>query len=481
MATIDSNPETINASDCVHPQYTKQAQNWAQMRDTYEGEQVVKAKGEVYLPKTAGQEQDPNGNTLYSNYKTRSIFWDYVNDTVQDMLGLINKEPVQYVLPTQLEDWSKEAGADGESLKVLYRAVNEQQLIVSRVGLVLDPPERTDIQSLPRINRYEAETILTWDDQNKPPRWVILDESHYEAKNFKYEIKNEYRLLALDGADQYYTITFDKFPSLDDVSQPIVAEDPANPSYGEAVYPELNGKRFNKIPIQIINAASLSWDTERPMMLGLSNIALASYRGEADYRLALFMQAQETLFLKGFLPDEGQNIRVGAGASVSSVGEQADMKFVGVSGSGLEEMRESQGHLDAKAQDMGVQLKEKSGVESGDALITRLTVRTATMATVAETAAMGIRNIIQMAMEWAGMAGIKDVEVIAPTDFTDSAVDTKAMIDVVSAVERGMFTLEDYHSWLSKNDYTADQFDEWQEKLATAMRANLGFSDAQQQ
>jgi hypothetical protein len=428
-----------NLSASYHPEYDEYCIDWKQMRDTYAGERVVKENATVYLPKTAGMEADgTTGTKAYNAYKLRTVFYDFVATTVSDMLGVLEKEPTVYEFPGRLEPIEEDAGPDGEPIHIIHRRVNEQQLITGRVGLLLDPPSATTPAALPSVVQYNAETILNWDDDNKSPRWIVLDESRnvVEEGTLSWSWKEEYRLLAIDGSGKYYTAVYDQYPRNVDLDNPAVAADPSNPGNGEAVYPVLNGNTLDMIPFVVINATSLGVNVEKPMLLGLSNLALATYRGDADYRQALFLQAQDTLFLKGFSEAERTSVRVGAGASLSSTNTEADAKFVGIESDGLPEMKESQRDLIEKATDMGIEMRDKSGVESGDAILTRLTVRTATLTTVAKVAAAGVQKLLRIAAMWAGVDP-EAVEVTPNLDFTDSAVTPKEVLEMWTVAQAG--------------------------------------------
>jgi len=113
-----------NLSASNHPEYDEYSTDWQQMRDTFNGERIVKEAGTTYLPKTAGMESDGTaGNTAYASYKLRTVFYDFVATTIADMLGVLEKEPTVYELPTRLEPLEETAGPDNEPIRVVYRAL----------------------------------------------------------------------------------------------------------------------------------------------------------------------------------------------------------------------------------------------------------------------------------------------------------------------------------------------------------------------
>jgi len=58
-----------------HPLYQKRSSQWEIIRDCYEGEDAIKAKGEKYLPRASG-----SANWQYEAYKTRARWVNFVGE-----------------------------------------------------------------------------------------------------------------------------------------------------------------------------------------------------------------------------------------------------------------------------------------------------------------------------------------------------------------------------------------------------------------
>lgn len=462
-----------------HPEYDKMTPFWSQMRDTSANEQAVKAGSTTYLPKTPGQEADDTfGDDKYKAYKSRAVYYEYLKDTQRDSIGLLTSEPTVYTVPDRLEFYLEKASDCGESVHEMERRIYDEQLVVSRGGMLLEPADDMGIETGVKSVMYAAERILNWDDDHVPPRWLVLDESRMVLQDgtLEREVQTEYLLLALDGNGEYYTMRFESWPTGFDMAAPGEPDpDAEDGAYNVPMYPELIGKRMEVIPFTVFNATSITAAVEYPVLLSLSNLALSTYRGEADYRQALFMQGQETLFLKGFSEDERANIKVGAGSWFGSNNPDAEAEFLGVKGEGLSESRESQESLKNECKNLGVELME-SGAESGKALNTRLTIRTASLADLAAVSAAAIHQQLTYAAQWYGLsdADIEAIDVSANTDFTVSDATSREMLELWSTVQQGGMTLEDYHAWLAENDFTTMQFDEWMDKVQATGGLALG-------
>ncbi len=308
-----------------HPQYVKQVPDWDLMHDVHEGERTIKDAGKKYLPVTAGQLVDgmntnQPGKAAYDAYKERAVFPNSVKDAVEAMIGVMHHKPPVIELPTAMEPMLESVTLHGESLEMLLQRINEQQLITGRIGLLLDVSDKSLVGTLPYIAMYQAGAILNWDDGSvgdpvkQNLNLVILDESEEERiPNFEWEFKRKYRVLILGDPDTnekelegiYSTGTF--------------TDDGASFNTKDLIQPSIGGKTLDEIPFIFINAKDIVPDPDAPPLLGLGQLALTIYRGEADYRQALFMQGQDTLVtigaVSGCVDDEGVGTIIRTGAN----------------------------------------------------------------------------------------------------------------------------------------------------------------------
>lgn len=460
---------TISDSVPKHQDYVAMLEIWQQMRATSSGERAVKAAGTTYLPKTQGQAADKTfGKDNYDAYKMRAIYYEFVKTTQTDMMGLLTKEPTVYEIPERLELYRENATAFGD-VEHLERRIYEQQLITSRLGLLLDIQVDDGADTMPVTVITAAERVVNWDDDNEPPRWIVLDESGLRQieGGLKREDVTEFLLLALDANDHYYTYRFKSWLDGFDINDP-GPESPVEDigQIGAIVYPKIMNKTIDVIPFSFVNATSITPDVEMPAFASLSNLTLATYRGSADYRQTLFMQGQETLFVRGFSTEESADLVMGAGSYIASQNGESNAEFIGISALGLEETRESQESLKKECKNLGIELMENAA-ESGNALNTRLSLRTASLSDLSQVAASAIRQQLQYVARWIGLSDtdVESIKVKAATDFTDSTKTTKEMLELWSVVQQAGMTIEDYHEWLAVNDFTTDDFEDWHAKV----------------
>ena len=454
-----------------HPMYARFLPEWELMRDSYRGERYVKEKGMLYLPATSGMHLDnvnvvgSAGWNAYQAYKTRAVFHDFVARAVEWAIGVMWSKPPEIELPTQLEDLREHATPTGESLEQLLRRINIEQLVMGRLGLLADMPKVPNPEKpLPYLASYHAETIINWDagkigDQNDPGLdLLVLDESeNIRDGAFEWKMQEKYRalilgdLVATEGAAGKVNYKAGVFEG-------------ANFVEDDMIEPAVRGKTLQRIPFQFINSKDLIPTPDDPPLLGLARLAMTIYRGEADYRQALFMQAQDTLVVVG--GDEDKSYRIGAGATIT-VKEGGDAKFIGCNSQGLPEMRSALENDKSQAKEMAGHLVEKSSQkESGDALNIRVGAQTATLNQIARTGAEGLQRQLRLIAEWIG-ANPDDVVVEPCLDFADDALTGKDLIDLMSAKTMGApISLKSIHNAMVDGGLTEMTMDDELDEIA---------------
>ncbi|AAT69536.1 62 kDa structural protein [Alphaproteobacteria phage PhiJL001] len=467
--------------DSKHPLYTDNLDQWTQVRDTHEGQHQVKEKGGVYLPPTSGMQQDgmnsanDPGWKQYDAYRLRAVVPDIVRDAVEAMIGVMHHKPPVIELPATMEPLREKATLRNESLEMLLRRINEEQLITGRLGLLTDMPKApsqsdqrvqasgpsTTINDLPYIALYTAEAIINWDKgrsdgiQIQNLNLVVLDESEYERdKDFEWVWQEKYRVLILGEAEV-------NEPQGQGVySVGVFRDNQFTFSQGEMVTPSHRGTTLQMIPFTFINSCDIVPEPDQPPLLGLSNLVLTIYRGEADYRQSLFNQGQDTLVTIGAnLQDE--QARVGANARLD-LPTDADAKYIGVDSSGLSEQREALTNDYNRAAQKGGQLLDSVSREreSGEALTVRVAARTATLNQIAITGAFGLQQTLRHIATWIG-ANPEEVVVTPNLDFVDNTFAPADLVQIMAAKNVGApISYETIHMWLQNMDVTELDFEE---------------------
>jgi len=472
--------------DAKHPLYVEFEGDWLQMRHTRRGQRVVKAEGVKYLPPTSGMIADgvldvnSVGYQAWNAYRMRAVFPEFVKQAVEAALGVMHNKPPVIELPEQLEPLREKATVTGESLIALLRRVNEEQLVTGRLGLLVDVPTGPGEQQ-PYIAFYRAEDVINWDDGSSTElilqalNLVVLNESENErghADALDWEFVRKFRVLALgdvlanEPSGTYRVGVFREKATRGDARPGEVNGLDFTDTF--LIEPSIGGKTASELPFVFINAKDIVPAPDDPPMLGLSNLALTVYRGEADYRQALFMQGQDTLVTIGF---QGDGIgkpqhRIGAGASID-LPIDGDAKFIGTDSTGLEEMRlalqndrREAGHSAGKLIDETSREKE-----SGEALKVRVSARTATLNQIALAGAGGLQELLRKIARWIG-ADESKVVVTPNLDFTDETMSGEELGQFMAAKTLGApLSAESVHKLMADRGVTEKTFEEELEKL----------------
>ena len=472
----------------LHPDYVLRLQEWIQLQDTYDGERAVKSKRFDYLPPSAGMIMDglttpqSPGFKDYDAYLTRAYYPDVVKDAVKAMVGIIHEKPADIKLPKKLEGMMTKATIQGESLQQLHRRITVAQLLKARCGLLVDAPQGVDIdKATPYLSFYEPEHIINWDagklnEGMNTLDLVVLDESGYRREGFTWKTERKYRVLSRGGPAALES-GWERPPEGSPYAVAVKVNDTSMPIMEDFIFPAIGGRTLDDIPFVFIGANDLVPEPDISPLIGLSNLALAIYRGEADYRQTLYLQGQNTLVVIGGSVDEAnpQQLRVG-NKGVIDLRIGGDAKYIGVSAAGLSEMRQSLKADYDNAALQGVAFLDVGNArgESGEALRIRVAARTTTISTVSKAAAAGLEQALKYCAQWVG-ADPDEVSVMATTDFADQTVAGAALLAFMQAKQLGLpLSLRSMHRMMKMNDMTEMDFEEENAQIEEEAASYLG-------
>ena len=299
---------------------------------------------------------------------------------------------------------------------------------------------------------------------------VVLPESENERTDtFEWQWVKKHRVLVLgpvstneDAASPGVVYRLGLFRDSDQFTEEALIE------------PAATGRKATEIPFVFINAVDVVPAPDVPPLLGLSNLALTFYRGQADYRQSLFMQGQDTLVVIGGTTQPDEALRIGAGARID-LPLNGDAKYIGVEAAGLEEQRLALENDNREAQQMSGQLLEAASreKESGEALKTRMAARTATLVQVAHAGAFGLQEALRKLARWFG-ADPEAVKVTPNLDFADQSMTGKELGELMAAKAQGApLSLQTVHDLMANRGLTEKTFDEEIEQIEAERELEL--------
>ena len=481
-----------------HPEWIATEPDWVIVRDSSEGQRQVKSKGQTYLPPTSGMvelglDQNQPGSKMYLSYAKRAVFPFLVRPAVNALVGVMHREDAVIELPKAMEPIRESATLEGEDLLTLLRRINEQQIMVGRIGLLADVADGNK-RNVPYIVTYEAESIINWDESRREDGknrldLVVLDESDFErTSSFGWDFVRKYLVLDLVdpkdlavGEENAVPISLDQntvYRSRLEISDQQMLESegvnrqtevtPSTSISIQGVSPSLKGATLPEIPFVFVGSVDLTPTPDQIPMLGLANLSMTIFRGEADYRNTLFLQGQDTLVTIGDQSDDTKKDRfVGAAASIE-LPLGGDAKFIGVSSDGLSEQREALENDYSNASELGANLLSSSKGAQKEAEATlqiRVAARTASILTIVNAGAQGLQTILREIAVWMGLDP-KQVTVTPNTDFVPDEFTPKDLLDFIAAKNAGaQISFETIHDWLREKGVTDIDFKEELKKI----------------
>jgi len=479
------NPKAAgNSSDLsnTHPQYDCRVRQWERCRDCLAGQDAIKSRngGQCYLPPTAGMildgmnGQHDLGYQNYQAYLARAHYYAFCSEAVDLALGMLwNKPPViEGLKGTPLEYLETRATHEGESLERLLYRINEAQIGTGRIGIFADMPAGETLGvPQPYISIYNEYSIINWDASftgelaNEKLNLVVLDESGPKRINtFQWEDWAQYRVLTLGPIDTNETVGGYK--------QGVFASSGDAPVFDEDVLfaPVVQGKPLDEIPFVFINANSTTSCPQDPPLLSLADATLYLYRVQADYSAELHGQTSATLVTKGLTKtpkDEKKPQRLGVGGHVDlGSNKDADAWFLELSGKGLPELRTAVNDAKTHCRERSGEVVDQSsrGRESGNSLEQRISVRTATLHSIAQHGAEGVTKLLRILGKWLGMAAeeISKIKVIPNTVFAVPSFNGVDLLALTKAKQSGgaIIPYSVIHSYMVSRGLTTLPFDE---------------------
>ena len=416
-----------------HDDYVKFRDAWIKVRDCMEGEDVVKAKGETYLPRPSGMAGDYA--SAYDSYVERAHFPLITSYALQGALGIVIARLPEFNVPKQLEYILKTATKDGKSLQQLFLDVIIEIFQTGRVPLLVDIVSKKNEF---RFVQYKAEDFINWktsliDDERSLILGVLKEERPDSEDIFSNDTKDVYRVLNSDDKDQYFTTLYD--------------DNGINPD--SEIVPEFRGKTLNKIPLFLAGSINNSFDMQHIPLISVANCSVQIYRKEADLANAEYMSCNPTLCVVGASNDENLPNVVGSSVMIVLPNEQARVFYTVTDTAALTHVKAHISDLYDEAIRHGVAILDaRKGVEAAEALRIRQSTQTASIYSVYLSAMNAIRQGLETMCEWGGYP--KDEVILdAPSSLTQSTPDSSVLKEIIEGWGKEVVPLPVIHRYLT--------------------------------
>lgn len=444
MALINNEIKTYPVTFSC-PQYTKQSGRWRVCRDTIEGEDVVKDRGELYLPMASGKDCEGR-KKRYEAFKMRTPYVNFTGGAHGIMHAMIFRRT-----PTvRCEDAFKQSGrlndVDGKG-KSLYQFASDSVDDLLKTGFgawMLDIPpaepgmtkydaEKKGIR--PYLTYYPAESIINWCYDNSKGqtklKFVVLKENaDIYTDEFVVKSQERYRVLRINDEDIYEQVIYTPVYENGNIVNMTIE---TNPVF-------VDGKPIDYIPIVL-----LPYETpEKPPLYDLAMLNIHHYQLSADYTNGVHMTTVPTGYITGFTPkddDEDNDITLGGDAFLTEENSDAKFGVLSFSGEGLEHCEKA---IDkCESQIAGIFMKniapDKKTSETAEAAYVHRSGENARLATFARNVSEKLSQIIQWYEQWCGYQGL--VEIHLNYDYETMSLDPNIINSIANISGQGKFPL----------------------------------------
>lgn len=443
--------------ETTHKLYNKRKRQWQLIRDCIEGEDAIKEKGELYLPKTKGM-----SDQRYKAFKLRAEWVNYTHRTLTGLHGLVFRKKPVINYPKELEDIVNNCDRKGTNLYKFSSNVFKDSLPVTFGGLLVDMPSVTEQISFkqaeekkinPYFKYYSAENVINWKTEVvggvERICLIVLTET-YEADDtdeFSHDERVQYRVLSIKNG-----IYSQRIYRPQDNAEPVVREIPI----------EINGQSIDYIPFYFL----YEQEPVTPFMLDLAKANIAHYRKSADYENGVHLTTIPTGYVTGHRQEVIEDPKTGEekGKEIIKLGEDEFLFFeeegarVGTLCYAGEGLTHSEKALEVSMSNMAVLgtrliVTEKGTSESADSAKIHRAGENASLADMANCVSDAFTQALQTAAKWKGLD--TEVSVEFCTDYDTLAFDANALNAVANLARESKLPLPYVFEILKTGEYTS--------------------------
>lgn len=459
----------------TNPAYQSQESRWTACRDVMEGEDVVKAAQDEYLPVPTGMDA-----TQYKEYRVRAAFVALAARAKEAMRGLVFRKRPLLVCPPEVRELCLDITTTGLSLDQLASYALSELLEVGRGGFLVEYPTNDDpaptLQDVsdsglrPYLAYYRAEDILDWREgrigNKKVLTYVKLREVSSEPSPSNPYASDEVRRIRVLKLDEEgycafevwerrvpLTGTVGLFPlstSQEPGYERVAAADPRIYQDGEAI-------RY--IPFVPLGPLENSVRMQKPPLIDMVWLNIHHYQASADRNHAIhYADCPTPLFFGALLSSDGTEVtqvRLGPTSAIN-IEAAGDAKFLEMQGNGIMPTRELMEEYVSQMSILGNKIlaTDAKAAEAAETAAIHRAGEQAILATMANTLSEGITQALKMLAKWVGLAMEDDeteeghIYYHLSTDYLPTPMDSQTLIALIGAVTAGRMSDEEFYEAL---------------------------------
>lgn len=405
-----------------HPEYVKNQHLWSRVDDVCKGQDAVKSKTTVYLPRNNPQDKSLAARGFYDSYLQRAVFYGVTGVTLGSLVGAAFATDPTFKFPTALDHLERNANGAGVSLYQLSQSALRHVLKHYRCALYVDFPdvgpsrnraEEKAKQAYPMIHLLSSKAVINWDTMTVGNQvklnLVVIEESISErgADGFSSESKLQYRVLRLEDVGQgEFAYTIEVYTK---------SEKGVWVGGGRKIPTDYNGDPWTYIPFTFVGAVDNSVEVDNAPLLELTDLNLAHYRDSADFQESVYYMGQPQYYATGmdwnwFDEAKKRNVYVGSKV-ILPIPLNGSFGIAQVEPNTL--AREAMKDKWQQMKEMGARLVEKGAATK---TATEAQNDDAVQHSVLSLCVVNINEAITMALRWCAKFVISDVDVLTKDD-----------------------------------------------------------------
>lgn len=424
----------------THPDYDTYLPRWQTVRDCVDGSASVKSKKTKYLPKPNPDDTSGENSARYDAYVERANFVGFTSSTLDGMLGMVFRKPMELELQQSIEYLRDNANGGGLTLDQLTRSLIGNELQTGRYGLLVDYPQaepglsKAQTSSLrANILPYRAENITNWAtnviNSVTMLTMVTLQEKTkvYASDGFAFEEKDYHRVLTLEEGI-YIQRLYDE----------------NNNQVGDDIIPrDSTGKTWKEVPFVFVGSQNNDSFIDKAPLYDIAEINIAHYRNSADFEESSFIVGQPTPVIAGLSQAWVDNVMKG----VVMLGSRSAILLPDGGSATLLQADSNQ------MPEKGMEIKEKqmikigariiqdsSGVETAEAAKIRFGGQNSKLGTIVGNVESALIQCFNWVMMFMGGSGENEIKI--NRDFYDKSVDPQLLIARIQLLDRGVISKE---------------------------------------
>jgi hypothetical protein len=456
-------------------EYELHLPRWELVDDCDNGQQAVKAKGDIYLRKPNKADNSSENQARFKEYLKGAIFSNYTQKTTTGLVGEIFKKAPVKELPTEFDPIIEDIDGAGVSLEQQAKETVRRVLKFARAGLLTDHPtvegqiSRADQQSgriRPTITSFDARNIINWrvervGSESKLTLIVIEYQKAFVDPEDEFSETLETQWLQLELINGVYSQTIwerDDDSTKTEKSFRIV-DGPNFPRKG-------NGNLWDEIPFTFVGSSNNDETIDLAAIYDLAVLNIGHYRNSADWEESSFQVGQPTLSISGLTqqwvtdlyPD---GFTFGSRASLMlPEGASAQLLQAAPNSMPFEGMQ----HKERQMVAIGARIVQETGVArtATEAGFER-TSETSQLSQVAQNVSSAYQKALNWAWQFLDRSGStnSDIKYQLNDDFEIAKLDPQVLQGVIAAWMSGAISQEEMRTKLAKMNLASEDFEEF--------------------